>query len=222
MKKIVLSLIAVGLLFSFGCSKNDNNSTGNNNENEKQFVESNPVDGKKIFATFSKSNSWTVEPTVNNLVQESDSIARIKVLSKDEPLFFETLDPFPLTPINVEVLEILSGDEISSPTKIYESGGTVSVEKIAKNFDEEKIKKMGIDTLSEEEKATNYIEYSSETQYPLNEGEEYLVILYKQPSNIYLIAAEGYGVFKTNDTINTLSKSKIYNNVLTDEEFSIN
>lgn len=214
MKKVVLYLLILGLLFTFGCSKNDSKSSSNNN----QISQSNPVEEKKIYGTMDINYSWNVEPIAKNLVENSASVARIKVLSTDEALFVESLKyDSPLTPINVEILEILSGDEITSPTTIYEFGGTVSIEELIKNTPEEQIQKMGIDKLTEEEKSTNYIEFASDTEYTLEDGDEYIVILYKQPNNIYTLAANGYGVFKQSNTSN--AKSITYTNVLTGEEF---
>ncbi|MGL5354669.1 MAG: hypothetical protein ACRDA5_15355, partial [Clostridium sp.] len=73
-------------------------------------------------------------------------------------------------------------------------------------------------TLTKEKQNTNYIRYSSDSDYKFEVNKEYVVILNKQKNNIYTVYGNGYGVFKSN---NKLEKSldSSYENVLTGDNF---
>jgi len=142
---------------------------------------------------------------------------KVKILSVGNAEFIDTLNlNKPITPIKVQVLENISGDILPDETTVYMFGGKVSVLEAIKNLPQESIKKMGLDNIDKKNIDSSYISYTSDSDYNVEVGNEYIIILDKQSNDIYTIAANGYGVFKQN---NKLKSGNNYNNVLTDEAY---
>lgn len=226
MKKIFLSLIISSLLI-IGFHNINNKSLIDNHDINYSTEDSkyNEIANNQIFATIENHFSWAIDPTIpENLIADSSSIVKIKVLSINESMFIDSLNyDGPLTPINVEVIETLSGSELPDSLDIYKFGGIVSISKLIEHQPEETTRKMGIDKIDKSEQNVNFIKYSSESDYDFKIGEEYVVILNKQANGIYTISAEGYGTFNLSNKEGALSKSKAstntYTNVLTGKTF---
>lgn len=88
-------------------------------------------------------------------------------------------------------------------------------------MNEVEIAKMGLDTLTEEEKNNMYISYTSDYDYELQIGEEYILIL--SNDTVSTIMASGYGIFieDSNNQVQSLSTERIFKNVLTGNNLSI-
>ena len=80
---------------------------------------------------------------------------------------------------------------------------------------------MGLDTLTEEEKNNMYISYTSDYDYELQIGEEYILIL--SNDTVSTIMASGYGIFieDSNNQVQSISTERIFKNVLTGNNLSI-
>lgn len=212
MKKLILSLIISVPLLTIGCADNKNQES-NNVTDDIQISQQDKVKDENIFATIESSNSWAIEPTAINLVNDSAAVVKVKILSVDNSKFISEINSDrPTTPINVEIIDNLSGDSLSSESTIYTFGGEILISDMINYLPKENIEKMGLDKLNGNQKANNYISYISEYDYDFEIGSEYIVILYKQVNDIYTIASEGYGVFKFEDGV--------YKNVLTNEIFT--
>ena len=81
------------------------------------------------------------------------------------------------TPIKVELIENIYGEEISLKENIiYMTGGKIRISNLIKHLDSVDIDRMGLDTLTQEEQENKFIKYSSEFSYDIKEGEEYTII----------------------------------------------
>lgn len=233
MKKIFLCSIA-SLLLLVGCSKNNIEETSYIPNNE-EVIENTTIPKDKIFAFIDTNNSWAIDPTIpEEVIKDSSSVVKIKVLSTENAEFIDTIDSYePFTPINIEITDILSGENLSGEMKIYSLGGDVLISDAINNLPETDAKKMGFTELSNEEQNSKYISYTSEYDYDFEVGKEYVVILDKHPNNIYSIAAYGYGIFESagksskelapskSNSLSLQSSEPIYKNVLTGVELNL-
>ncbi|MGD6991319.1 hypothetical protein [Sutcliffiella horikoshii] len=83
------------------------------------------------------------------------------------------------------------------------------------------LEKMGLTKLSREEQETKFISYTSESDYKMQPGKEYAVILAKQQieDEIYTVMERGYGIF---EIIQTDQGAMIYRNVITGKSSELN
>ena len=92
-------------------------------------------------------------------INDKSAIVKVKVKSIGNAKFFESTpdfnDPNPFTPIDVVIEEVLDGEIDNNITTIYMRGGQVTVADVMKTLDEDSIKKMEFDTLTEEEQKQN-------------------------------------------------------------------
>lgn len=218
-KLIILLLITVPLLV--GCSETNSKQTSDI-LNDKEIASSNDIETSQIFGTFTSENSWAFDPTITeNLIDSSQSIVKIKVVSIEKSNFIQSLNSDrPLTPLNVEVVENLSGENLSGELKIYSFGGKVLISDLIKHLPQQTIEKMELNTLSTEQQNSMYISYESEEDYDFKVGKEYVVILNKQPNDILTVFASGYGIFQSDD-VNSKTSKKIYKNILTGKELKL-
>jgi hypothetical protein len=178
-----------------------------------------------IFGYMETSFSWEFDPTIiTELTQKSSSVVRLKVLSVGEGLFLESSEEFynpymPYTPVQIRIVDVLSGDELADEMTIYIQGGNVLISDIIEATPE-RANKMGLDSIGLSERTSKYIAYVSESDYRFQVGQEYVCILTKQSKEIYTVMASGYGVFKAEDNASsTRIKSSEFKNVLTNQAF---
>ncbi|MHC1684094.1 MAG: hypothetical protein AB6733_14260 [Clostridiaceae bacterium] len=231
MKRLSFYLITAVLLGTLliRCSKAGQSiATNNVNASESKLEETsdnseNIIPEDKIFATISGENMWVFDPTVpKNFINSASSVVKIKVLSTDKAKFLDSLNnPSPYTPVNVEVINTLSGETLSGKMTIYYSGGSVLISDVIKSTKKDSVEKMGLTKLNEKDKNSKYINYTSESNYKLEVGKKYIVTLNKQTDGSYTITGEGYGIFKSKNENSTKTddKDEDYSNVLTGNSF---
>ena len=102
----------------------------------------------------------------------------------------------PCTPIKVELIENLYGEDIVLKDDIiYMQGGKIRISELIKHLDDVDIERMGLNTLTKEEKENKFIKYSTEYSTDIQEGKEYVVIIGKMDNGVYTIVDEGCGIF---------------------------
>ena len=162
---------------------------------------------------------WIYDPIPKNLIPDSNAVVKMKIKSEEYPVFFNELDGrTPLTPYNVEITEVLSGDLSLGDFKIYNTGGIVKLSDYIKQISEEEAKIKGY--LDLENKEEDFLKFDEEHFYRLREGNEYLVILNKQDNGIYTPSANGYSIFFANNTLVDINEID-YENVISADTFKI-
>ena len=181
------------------------------------------VDTKKIYGTFKTDASWVKDPTeINNVIDMANdySIVKAKIISIGEANFLEPTAPTPYTSIVVDITETIEGILNTGTKTIYVEGGDVKVENIIKILNDVEIQKMGLDTLSDADKKSMYITYTSDYSYNLKKDEEYIMIL--SNNKVTTIMASGYGIFKeenNNNSTQAVKSGRSFVNVITGKEF---
>lgn len=209
----VLIIIIPTLLFE---RKNNNNVVDNIENNyindDTKASENTKIPEDQIYAYSTSMNSWAIDPeNPEELIVDSAAVVKIKVISIGRAKFFDSLDRFkPLTPVKVEIIEVLSGENLSGEKTIYTDGGEILISEQIKHLPQQS-EKMGLTKLEPEKQNSTYISYTSEYDYDFEIGNEYVVILYKQVNGIYTVIANGYGIFK--------QENQIYKNVITGKGF---
>ncbi len=193
----------------------------NKNTQENHYSES---EDKKIFGTVSISSNWVKDPTLPENVfdmSKNPCVILINVKSIGEASFVNTSDSRPYTPINVEIKDVLKGNCSLGEKTIYMIGGDVKVSEVINRKSEAEIEKMGLDTLSDEEKESMYISYSTDYDFPLEVNRDYAVIL--SNSDIPTIMGNGYGIFENKNNVNGLNtlSTNSFTNVLTGKALDI-
>lgn len=202
-------------LVEFG---NQNNVT---NQKEKKLPD---IAHKEIFGKYEREYSWAFDPTIpeNLYTPEATSVVQLKVLSIGEAEILPQTEDFitqdPYTPLEVEIVDTISGIPLSGKKTIYVDGGDIKISKLMKFIDKEKSAKMGFNKLSKKEKDNMYISYTSEHDFKMKVGKEYTVFLVNQTENICTIMGSGYGIF---DIKKDNSDKKIFKNVLTGKESAL-
>jgi hypothetical protein len=226
-KKIVAGLLSIGFLgmvYWNIADKNTDTLVQAGNQSNVKSEEKNDLpnlSSKEIFRTFEREYSWAFDPSKpENLYTEgATSVVQLKVLSIGEAEIlpkkekFDTQEPF--TPIEVEIVDTISGIPLSGKKTVYINGGDIKIAKLIKSIDKETSDKMGITQLPQKEKDSKYISYTSENDYKMKTGKEYMVILVNQTEDIYTIMGSGYGIF---DIEKNESGKKIFKNVLNGKE----
>lgn len=185
----------------------------NKNENDKD-----------IYGTVGIENSWYADPAdPNNLITNESYVVKVEIISIGEAKMLPKTEHFddskqPYTPVEVEIIKTISGNELSGTVTVYLSGGDIKISDLIKSLDEALVKKMELNTLSQEEQNKKYISYKTTYDYKLKTGNQYVVILNKQADEIYAIVANGYGIFQADQALLKEKKQEIFKNVLTDKE----
>jgi len=167
----------------------------------------------RVATTGMSENSWAIDPNIpTNLISNNSIVAKIKIISKSKSIFLPKSEKFytfyPYTPINIEVKEILYVEEdFIDENIIYIRGGEVTYAQEIEALPETSTKKRGIWNLTLEEQNTLTTNYTTEYDYNMTDGEEYVCIIDKQVEDIYIVSANGYGIFKIqgDDFINVLT-----------------
>lgn len=179
-----------------------------------------------IYGSIKNSYKWSKDVSNPEVIIKNNTVVKAKIKSIKEAIMLEPKEGFynpytPYTPVEIEIINSISGDSLSGTITVYLNGGNIRISKIMKNLDNEECKKMGIDKLSEEEKNNSFLQYSNEFDYELQTNEEYVLVLTKEATDIYVISANGYGIFKENksDAKTQGNTNKIIlKNVLTGKE----
>jgi hypothetical protein len=186
----------------------------------KNAEESKKFKGKKdIYGIFESENSWVSDPREpENLFRASGSVVQIKVLSISEAKILPKTENFytdrPFTPIEVTIQETIDGKSLSGKQTIYVQGGDLRISNLIESWDENRVSLLGLNKLTKEEQKSNFMSFTSEYDYEMEPGKEYVVILAKPQTEgeIYTVMARGYGIFEIEENKNG---GKLYRNVIT-------
>lgn len=222
LKKVLGFIIAMLLLT--GCEKELKD-----NINKKDEAANNQ---KEYYGTQEVNFSWTYNVRdYTEVIDKAKKILKVKVIGKEDATF-EYSDisnnsigsGLPLTPIKVEVLEVLYGDtdDINIDT-IYIQGGDVTIKQMKGFFTSEKIAKMGLDKISDEEAERKYISYNLTGSSSIKNDKVYIFTLGKWDSaDIYFITPMEYGAFELNEsTTYKLNQKETYTNAITNQSVDI-
>lgn len=167
---------------------------------------------KKIYATQSAEASWAYPVgEIDYIIESSEYILKVEIMEK-EPSFFEKKDMFPRTPIKVRVIEVLKGDTTKKEMTIYQTGGIVTLKQVIEYTSEDRVNKMGLDKVAEEDLENQYMVYEFAGHHNLEEGKEYVVCI--SSNNLF---ANGFTIFEiTEDGY----KNPITKNLLTTDDLN--
>ena len=195
--------------------------------NNTQIIQS-EISQKKIYDTIMSEASYSLDPTIpsNLLKGVNRHIVKVKVKNIEEAEFLPTTryynNPYaPCTPIEIEVISNLYGDDITpNDNKIYISGGDIRISNLEKSLDETDIERLGINNLSNDEKMNEYMRYSSEYSYDFEVGKEYVLILGDIGDGFYKIVDDGCGIFvETSSNARSININNL-KNVVTNVEIN--
>ncbi|PFA69767.1 hypothetical protein CN378_03090 [Bacillus sp. AFS015802] len=237
-KKVALGFLCLGLigatLWTVSKTGADNVASEEEGQNAEKVVFNNQIEltinPEQIYGTFEAEHSWDIDPRVpENLISNGKtSVVQLKVLSVGEAEMLPKTENFyteiPYTPINVEIIDTISGNPLSGKKTIYIEGGDIKISKLLSSMDTQRSSKMGLDELSQDQKDSMYISYKSEFDYKMKTGKEYGIILVNPIEDIYTVMANGYGIFDLDTTANTKSvkmASKMFKNVITGKESAL-
>lgn len=228
--KIIILVLSFILILSMIIMYNIVNKNDKNDQISTSKLEETTINDDRILMNLTCEASYSSDPTnPENLLEGIDNhILKVKIV---EILDGEILpkmkyynNPFePCTPIKVELIDNIYGDSITLKDNIiYMSGGNIKISNLINNLDEVDINRMGIDTLSKEDKENKYIKYSREYSYDMKVGNEYIIIVGKMDDGIYKIVEEGCGIFVEDSSSNAMSKKAItgisLKNVITNDK----
>ena len=224
-KIIVTSITILGLT---ACSTNTGNETTNTNVDlPEDSVALETKEKEKIIIPVDIEKSWAFDVLQpEEIFKDAELAVAVRVNSVDELFFF--IDPkagSPVTPIHVDITEVLKGELESSEVTFYQWGGLVSVHQEIDISDPERVNKYGWDKLTDEELNQTYFDYKGEEYFDFIPGNEYVVTLQQDEvtGDLYL-GANGYDVFiHSESNISNFSSSKdaVLTNVLTDNEITL-
>ncbi|MFE7064020.1 hypothetical protein ACFVAD_17960 [Sutcliffiella sp. NPDC057660] len=197
----------------------DKELTMENKQNPSVQEEISPED---IYSVSQSENSWAVDPREpRNLMTDGGSVVHLKVQSVGEAVILPKYEDFytyePFTPLEVEIVDTISGKALSGRKTIYIGGGNIRIANLLDSWvgnEYEGFEKMGLTKMSQEEQERQFISYTSEYDYKMEPGKEYAVILVRKTSEaqLYGVMGQGYGIFEIEETG---QGDKIYRNVLT-------
>lgn len=192
------------------------NHTQITKEHDKNSITSiNTIENNDILYDVHWENSWILDPAQqDNLLTDGNFYIKIKVLSSNPSMYLSENRLYGVaTPYNVEILDNYNHSELSEEQTIYLYGGKVKVKDFVLRSDKDTISKLGFDKLSLDRQENSYISYSTNCDYDLVIGEEYIVIVgFSEAENAYFVPCQGYGVYKKNG-------KNDYKNVITDSLF---
>ncbi|MDR1409787.1 MAG: hypothetical protein LBJ12_05930 [Oscillospiraceae bacterium] len=169
-------------------------------QNEAQAESVFPVIAQEqIFAISETHFDWVSDPKdTEKTLNAVESVVRAKVLSADPASFLRPTAGSPYTPLNVQVLEVMSGDlELGSQT-LYFPGGSVTAEQYLE-ANPTSGQKIGLEDMTQNERQKYYLDFPSEMDCDLNKNTEYVFLLVEDERvpNGYFIFTGGYSIFTT-------------------------
>lgn len=178
-----------------------------------------PEAKRTIYGNQSATANWALSLNeVDYVVSESDYILRVRILEKKDGLF-KVDDPFPVSPIKVQVLETLKGNNVPEVIDISQRGGYVTIRQVMESTTKERIQKMGLDKVSEKEIDELYIYYEFDNYQNLELGETYIVLL---KGDNFSLFGNGFTIFKpTNKKYANTINGITYENAITKETLVI-
>lgn len=169
------------------------------NESEKPLESVFPViPNEQVYARSETNFEWAYDVTdPKNIIENSSDVVRVRVLSADKAVFLHSSSTSPDTPLNVQVLEVMSGNMKLGAQTIYFPGGAVTVEEYLKQRPESGTK-MGLADLAKSEQKKMYLEFTSEMDYDLKKNAEYIFLLvWNEDIDQYVVNNGAYCTFST-------------------------
>ena len=222
MKKVIIMMCIVATLTTGTIVYNLSNDNKKSSQDLDTPLQDKNVatNEKRIFSIMETENSWAFDVSnTKEIFNDADYVVKVKVLGMENGTFEYSASDIPVTPISVEMLEVIKGNVSKPITKILQYGGYVTVKQVMEVSLDSRNEKMGLNKLTDEEQKSQYIYYAPDGNYDLEVGKTYVVALSsKNNQGNYFLASNGYAIFETdNDTIVPFSnnESPIYKNVLT-------
>lgn len=162
---IILALLLCSLVFT-GCKPNDKvedvNKTDQVTDNpepdiNKDFVSFKPDTTGMKLEKIDISPSYAIDGELKSISDNSKYIVLARVLDKGES-FIDNVGGLIQTPIKIETLKILKGDDKVNVKSFLQTGGIVTLKEYADKNLPESNEKAGYDKLSEEELTNTYVE----------------------------------------------------------------
>lgn len=124
----------------------------------------------------------------------------------------------PITPMKIQINEVILGKVDSSIDTIYVTGGTISLQELYLNLPEGTVDKMGLNDLSEAERLTQYVSYEEDADFSYETGKEYILVVSNSPGFPNRVYGNGYGTFIPSDDQGRGSTS--FTNAVSGRDFS--
>ncbi len=213
MKKILsLTMIVVLMLSSCG-TKNETaklNDTKIDSANVQVINKSNnELETDNYVSTIVSEASWAYDVfDPAEVLQHNDFVIKVRVNTKEKAKFEMTNAPIPKVRYNVEVLDVLYGEEydMTKNVQILFEGGEISSQDLYGHVGKESAEKMGLD-----KKSLENILIINDAYYEMEQDNEYYLVVRKtDEKNVYALPSVGYNIFYE-------SEGRLYN-VLTDNE----
>lgn len=226
--KVIFSIVLISffiLIATITVILVSNKNSKNYGISKNKDIQLSQANEKKIYGTFKSDANWVKDPAeIDNVIAMANnySIVKATIVSIGDANFLQSTAPVPYTPLIVEISEVLDGNSEIGTKTIYVEGGDIKISNLLKVLNDVEITKMGLDTLSNEDKENMYISYTSDYTFNLKENEEYIMIL--SNNNVSTIMASGYGIFKeegknNNSTVQSVNTHRSLINVITGKEF---
>ncbi|MDR1410543.1 MAG: hypothetical protein LBJ12_09880 [Oscillospiraceae bacterium] len=206
-KKLIAIIVAFALVIGLG-------ATGFIILNQPKIPPTAEETAKEIFPLIPQNEIYGViesnfyipyDITIpENTLLESDVLVRAKVISAEPTQFLPESETYygadPVTPLKLQVLEVLSGEIESKTITAYFPGGSVTAEEYLTHRPTSG-KKMGLSNLSQKDRKKQYIQLSSELDYNgFKTNTEYVIVLKECVEDFpgtYFVSLGGYSIFTT-------------------------
>lgn len=151
----------------------------------------------KIAYTYDRHVALAFEPTIENLMADSQAVVQVRVLSQGATRL--AADGFGETAYEVEILQQLKGTITTEQITVYLTGGELKIADYLEQAQQvipESLAKSGLQATPIEQQE-EYIAFASESVAQLTIGDTYVLAINQQlDSSDYLVSALGYGVFE--------------------------
>ncbi|MDR1409588.1 MAG: hypothetical protein LBJ12_04840 [Oscillospiraceae bacterium] len=158
------------------------------------------IPNEQIFSISETNFVWAYDVMdTETVLGRATAVARVKVLSSEPASYVYPPAMSPYTPLNVQVLEVMSGNLELGLQTLYFPGGTVTAEQYLK-VEPRSSEKMGLTKYSQNERKKMHIKFEQETDYDLKKNTEYIFLLIRDDevvSGAYFILDGAYSTFTT-------------------------
>lgn len=217
-KSIILSVLIFTLFFTFGCSNQEKSFNKKQSNDTKTPIVQKTKNLDRIDEYISAECSWAFDVTDPQLILENtDYFVKARIKTKEKTKYFIKNTIMPNSTYNVEILEVISPENVSLPKniKIAVQGGIVSMEEYVNTLDPITKQKTNTDKLSKNDMKKQIL-ISNEAYYELEQGNEYCIFIRDLTQDndykgYYGVPDGGYDVF--------LEEDGMYINVLTQQVF---
>lgn len=169
---------------------------------------------QNIIVSYEYDTPLTTEPTWEMFYEQATLVVKASVQEVAQQAYYidPVNTPSPLTAITIQVQQVLKGDTNTEIDTVYFTGGRVSIADVLKSSQIDVLVNSAAMNVQPSEQSTTYVAYTTPYDVELVPGKEYIFMLEKQASGVYLVLLNGYGVFE--------EQYQKYENVLTKEHIS--